>query len=258
MNEDRPLATTRRTGPLRSSHPALRALAVCTLAAVGSGCARSESSPLPAPEPAPNVAAEAADYLRAQNADPLSGDLHALLTDPAKKSVPSEAHALRNQPAPTFALTGADDKRVELEGLLARGPVVLVFYYGYSCDHCVAQLFGIDKDLRYFTELGATVVAVSPDAPERTRTRYAEYGKFDFPVLSDPDRAVAGKYGVFRPAAGEFPKWQAHGTFVIGRDRTVRWVNTGTEPFTDNVTLLRELAASDGRLPLAPAKGGTP
>lgn len=258
MNDDRPIATTRRTGLTRSSCLTLCALAVCALTAAGSGCTPSEPPPAPAPEPTPNVAAEAADYLRAKNADPLSGDLQALLTDPAKKSVPTEQHALLKQLAPTFALSGADDKRVELEALLARGPVVLVFYYGYSCDHCVAQLFGIEKDLRYFTELKATVVGLSPDAPAKTRERYAEYGPFHFPVASDPDRAVAGKYAVFRPAAGDLPKWQAHGTFVIGRDRRVRWVNTGTEPFTDNVTLLRELAAAEGRLPTAPGTGVTP
>jgi peroxiredoxin len=189
---------------------------------------------------------------------PLSGELQNLLTDPAKQSVPTESHALLKQPAPSFALIGADDKKVDLSELVSRGPVVLVFYYGYGCDHCVAQLFGINKDLRYFSELNATVVAVSPDTPEHTRTQYAEYGKFDFPVLCDRDnRAVAAKYGVFRPATGELSKWQAHGTFVIGRDRIIRWANTGAEPFTENVTLLRELAAAEGRHPAPSAKEGT-
>lgn len=233
-----------------------RAAAGALLAALAAvlGCGGPQA-PLPAPDP--DVAAEATSYLREKKVEPLSGELRGLLADPARKSVPTEAHALLNQPAPGFSLTGADDKPTELDGPLARGPVVLVFYYGYSCDHCVAQLFGIEKDLRYFTELGATVLAVSPDAPARTRQRYAEYGPFHFPVLSDPDRAVAARYGVFRPAAGDLPKWQAHGTFVIGRDRRVRWANTGTEPFTDTVTLLRELAASEGRLPPAPAPAPT-
>lgn len=214
-------------------------------------------APAPDPESAPDLARDAEEYLKARGAVPLSAGLAEVLAAPAP-AVPTDRHPLLNQPAPPFALVGADDARVELEPLLARGPVVLVFYYGYSCDHCVAQLFGINKDLRHFTELNATVVAVSPDTPVHTRARYAEYGKFGFPVLSDPARAVAIKYGVFRPAAGDLPKWQAHGTFVIARDRTVRWANTGPEPFTDTVTLLRELAAAEGRLPAPPAKGGTP
>ncbi|MBP3954419.1 redoxin domain-containing protein [Gemmata sp. G18] len=206
----------------------------------------------------PDVAREAAEYLRAKRVEPLSGPLQALLADPEKKSVPTAPHALLNQTAPTFVLTGSDDRPVDLGDVLARGPAVLVFYYGYSCDHCVAQLFGIEKDLPYFTEVGATVVAVSPDPPARTLKRYAEYGAFHFSVLSDPERAVASKYGVFRPAAGDLPKWQAHGTFVVGRDRRVRWASTGDEPFTDTTTLLRELAASEGRYAAAPPKGGTP
>ncbi|WP_171474733.1 peroxiredoxin family protein [Frigoriglobus tundricola] len=229
------------------------------LAAVGLSVTRpgADRQPAGADVGSPSdLAASAAGYLRERRVEPLSGELRQVLSNPEKKSVPSEPHALLNQPAPTFTLVDTNEGPVEFGALLARGPVVLVFYYGYSCDHCVAQLFGIDKDLRYFTELGATVVGVGPDPSARTRERYAEYGAFHFPVLSDRERSVAARYGVFRPAAGDLPKWQAHGTFVIGRDRRVRWVNTGPEPFTDTVTLLRELAASEGRLPPAPEKGG--
>ncbi|MDY3552696.1 redoxin domain-containing protein [Gemmata sp. JC717] len=225
-------------------------------AALVAGCA-GRAAPPSEPAPEPNVARDAAEYLRAKQVEPLSGPLQALLAAPPKPPAPTEPHPLVNQPAPLFALTGTDDRPTDLGDLAARGPVVLVFYYGYSCDHCVAQLFGIEKDLRYFTELGATVVAVSPDAPAKTRERYAEYGAFHFPVLSDPDRTAAARYGVFRPAAGDLPKWQAHGTFVIGRDRRVRWANTGSEPFADTATLLHELALSEQRLP-APGKAVAP
>jgi len=268
VNDDNPTATMSFTASGRLSRTVICALALVagTLAACGIEAWRWSMQPQPpasAPVPefaAPDIAKEANDYLRERNAEAISGPLQELLTDPTKKSVPTEKHAMLNQHAPAFALIGADGKRVESEDLLSRGPMVLVFYYGYSCDHCVAQLFGINKDLRYFTELKATVVGVSPDTPEHTRTQYVEYGAFNFPVLSDKDRSVASKYGVFRPAVGDISKWQAHGTFIIGRDRYVHWVNTGTEPFTDNFTLLRELAALEGRHPqkAPPAKGAVP
>lgn len=265
MNVDNPAPTPPPAVNRRSPRPLL--LLVAVTAAVSIVIAidyrqqsrRAEALPTPSPVSPRPLADEATVYLRDRKAEPLTGPLLTQLTDPAKKAIPTEQHALLNQPAPSFSLVGADDKAVSLDELLSRGPVVVVFYYGYSCDHCVAQLFAVNKDLRYFTELNASVVAISPDTPEHTRERYAEYGKFDFPVVCDKDRATASRYGVFRPAAGDLPKWQAHGTFVVGRDRSIRWVNTGTEPFTDTVTLLRELAASEGRLP-APrdAKGGTP
>lgn len=260
MTDNRPRAADRPVGaaaawPWRSGIT-LGAIALL----VGTGVAIALAAPgllssrtVPAPdEPAPppsDLAREATEYLRARRPAPLSGPLQKLLADPGAKRVPTERHPLLNQPAPPFTLVGVDARPVELDALLQKGPVVLVFYYGYTCNHCVAQLFGLNEDLRYFTELGATVVAVSPDSPERTKAQYARYGAFGFPVLSDKDREVAARYGVYRPAVGKDREWEAHGTFVIARDRRIRWVNTGAEPFTDNPTLLAELARLEDRLP---------
>jgi peroxiredoxin Q/BCP len=140
-----------------------------------------------------------------------------------------------------------DGQPASLEEFLARGPVVLVFYYGYSCNHCVSQLFDLNEDLKYFRELGATTAAIGPDSPAKTREKYAEFGAFGFPVLSDSDRQVAARYGLFRPKLGDVAEWQAHGTFVLDRQGIVRWANTGSEPFTGNVTLLAELAHCENR-----------
>ena len=181
-------------------------------------------------------------YLRQHKPEPLSGPLLSLLADSSKPRVPTEPHALLGQLAPPFTLQDVDDTPTSLDDLLDRGPVVLVFYYGYSCDHCVSQLFDLNEDRGYFAELGATVVGISPDVPSHTREKYAEYGRFEFPVLSDPDHKVAMTYGVYRPAFGDINEWKCHGTFVIGRDRHVHWVNTGPQPFSGNVTLLAELS----------------
>jgi hypothetical protein len=49
--------------------------------------------PSPSPDPAQNLAKEANDYLREKEAEPLSGALQSLLTDPANKlSRPSLTH----------------------------------------------------------------------------------------------------------------------------------------------------------------------
>src|SRR5262249_13085079 len=134
---------------------------------------------------------------------------------------------------------------------VGRGPVVLVFYYGYYCNHCVAQLFALHEDVKKFRELGAEVIAVSADPPELTRQRFERSGAFAFPVLADPGHKAAQRYGVFRPAAGNVPEELRHGTFVIGRDGRVHWAYRGSEPFTGNATLLYELARLEGRLPAA-------
>ena len=75
------------------------------------------------------------------------------------------------QPAPDFTLNEVDGKEWSLAKELKDGPLVLIFYYGYHCNHCVSQLFAVDKDIEKFRELGVKVVAVSADPVETTRER---------------------------------------------------------------------------------------
>lgn len=204
---------------------------------------------LQAPTAKANLAREARDYLRERLVEPLSGPLVKLVSVPEKDRIRSQAHPLLGEPAPDFTLKDHRGKAWQLDQLLQQGPVVVVFYYGYHCNHCVSQLFELNGDIRYFRELGASVIAISGDPPELTAERFREYGEFAFPVLADPDNRVAQVYGVFQPAQGEKEAVQRHGTFVIGRDGVVEWVNYGNEPFSGNRQLLYRLARLEGRLP---------
>jgi peroxiredoxin len=203
----------------------------------------------PAAPPDFDVAKSAREFLRDRSVRPLSEPLERLLADTSVKCVETQPHALLGQTAPDFELTDSGGQALRLRERLSRGPVVLVFYYGYYCNHCVSQLFALNDDIKKFRELGAEVIAVSADPPELTRQRFQRYGAFAFPVLSDPGHKAGRLYGVFRPAKGEEPEDLQHGTFVIGRDGRVHWAHTGYEPFTGNRTLLYELARLEGRLP---------
>jgi peroxiredoxin Q/BCP len=187
--------------------------------------------------------------LRSKNVKPLSDPLEKLLASPQEFLVKTQAHPLLGQPAPDFELNDHRQKTWRLRDALAKGPVVLVFYYGYHCNHCVGQLFALNDDLSRFRELGAEVVAVSADAPATTRQRFEQYGEFSFPVLSDPGNKIAQVYGVFTSAREKKDKVLQHGTFVIARDGIVHWTQHGDEPFTGNRTLLYELARLDDQLP---------
>jgi peroxiredoxin len=199
--------------------------------------------------PEPDVADAARGFLRERNVRPLSGPLAGLLADTRAEREPSQEHPLLGQRAPDFELSDHLRQPWRLGDRLARGPVVLVFYYGYHCNHCVGQLFALHDDVGKFRELGAEVVAVSGDPPEWTRERFRQYGAFAFPVLSDPGNQVAQAYGAYRPASGKTREDLQHATFVIGRDGRVRWAYRGNQPFTGNRTLLYELARLEGRLP---------
>ena len=82
-------------------------------------------------------------------------------------------HPLVGKPAPDFAGTDVDGKPWELKEALKKGPVVVVFYLGYYCNHCVSQLFDANEDYKYFRELGAEVVAVDMNFPFRPRIETA-------------------------------------------------------------------------------------
>jgi peroxiredoxin len=189
-----------------------------------------------------DLAEEVREYLSQRGVRPLSEPLRNLLADAERHIVPSQLHPLLGKKALDFELADPNGAEHSLHSFLDRGPVVLVFYYGYYCNHCVSQLFALDKDWPYFQELGTQIVALSPDPPADTRQRFRRYGEFKFTVLSDPKNAVAQSYGVFKPAQPHEPENLDHATFIIDRDGTVRWAQFGDEPFTDDRALLRELA----------------
>lgn len=205
---------------------------------------------MPVPTPVRDLAQEARDDLKSRNFKPLSAPLQALLTDPAYDPVPTQSSDLLLQSAPDFTLPDTQGKEWSLAAQLKEGPVVLVFYYGYHCNHCVSQLFALDKDLAKFRELGVQVVAISADQAALTRDRFKQYGAFQYPVLSDPSNKVATQYGAYLPNPVPGKEGDLlHGTFVIGRQGKIAWINRGDEPFTENQTLLREAARLEGRLP---------
>ncbi|MEI8379795.1 MAG: peroxiredoxin family protein [Planctomycetota bacterium] len=196
--------------------------------------------------PTGHLANDAKAYLRSEKSRPLISPLYEILSDKDFVAKPSQSHPLLGKIAPDFDLSDDKGHRTTLRGTLKDAPVVVVFYYGYHCNHCVGQLFGLNEDLNRFQELGTQVVAISADPPELTAKRYAEYGRFEFPVLSDPDNKVALAYGVYQPEAEGQPENKLHGTFVIDSDGTVLWCNTGTKPFLDNQTLLTVIARQHG------------
>jgi thioredoxin-dependent peroxiredoxin len=196
-----------------------------------------------------HVRKDAEAYLNVVQSHKLTEGLAVILADNSFKPVESQPLELLNQPAPEFALPDVNGIEQKLSELGRGRPVVVVFYLGYGCSHCVAQLLALDKDLHYFSELDADIVAISSDSPEHTAERYKEYGEFHFPVLADVDYAVSRKWGVYQPDSEEKSDFMYHGTFIVDAHGKVIWGAQGKEPFLDNKTLLHVLAKSQGLLP---------
>jgi peroxiredoxin len=194
-----------------------------------------------------DVAQEAQKLVRRGKEAPLSDSLAQVLAEAERVHFESYKHPLVGKPAPEFTRKDVDGKIWSLKEAIRRGPVVLVFYLGYHCDHCVSQLFDVNEDIKLFEELGAQVAALSPDSAESTRKKYAKYGAFQFPVLSDHSNQLAQAYGLYTPPKEGKDEELLHGTFVIDMDGIVRWAAFGEQPFGHNATLLYEVAKILGK-----------
>lgn len=97
--------------------------------------------------------------------------------------------------APDFELPDPTGKRVKLSALLANGPVVLNFYRGEWCPYCNLEIRALQQLLPEFQQLGAQVVAISPELPDSSLTMQEKH-ELSFPVLSDVGNRVARDYGL--------------------------------------------------------------
>ena len=106
-----------------------------------------------------------------------------------------------------------------LSALLADGPVVLFFYPAAMTPGCTKEACHFRDLASEFAAVGANRVGISVD-PVQKQAKFAEAQKFDYPLLSDTDGAVAAQFGVKRGLLGKLMPVKRT-TFVIDTDRTV-------------------------------------
>ncbi len=119
-------------------------------------------------------------------------------------------------------------------------PVVVVFYLGFGCLHCVEQLQAIAPKMDAFREAGLEIVAVSTESQSELAQALAAYEKggdsVPFPLVADPKLATFRAYRAY----DDFEKTPLHGTFLVDASGDVRWQDVGHEPFTKIDFLLKE------------------
>ncbi|MFJ5775572.1 peroxiredoxin-like family protein [Streptomyces sp. NPDC093094] len=149
--------------------------------------------------------------------------------------------------APRFVLPSAAGGTVDLDGLLAEGPVVLTFYRGAWCPYCNIALRALQLHHEEIRARGARLVAVSPQIPDESMS-LAEKHDLAFEVLSDIGSDTAKQYGLAfdlpddlaavydsfgidlpRVNGGHARTLPLPATYVIGRDGIVRWAFVDTD-----------------------------
>ncbi len=123
--------------------------------------------------------------------------------------------------APNFELPDAKGNSVSLKVLLEKGPVVVTFYRGDWCPYCNLQLRALQARLTEINDLGATLVAISPQVPDGSLSK-SEISEMDFTVLSDQNAKVASEYGV----AWEVPEFLME-HMKLDRNLDLEQINNG-------------------------------
>ncbi len=96
---------------------------------------------------------------------------------------------------PAFTLNDAHGNAVSSQALLAKGPLVIVFYRGAWCPFCNLYLSSVQGYLPRIEAQGATLVAISGEQPDRSLS-VEQTNALSFPVLSDPDLVAARQFGI--------------------------------------------------------------
>lgn len=137
-----------------------------------------------------------------------------------------------SQVAPELAALDAAGKRVQLADFRGSN-VLLIFYQGEQCLHCIEQLQLAQEHAAELGELGTRIVAVSKDGVERIA---AYQDSYDFTLLSDPKFVAARRFASY----DDFEELELHSTLLINREGRIHWRRIGGEPFTDFDFLVRE------------------
>ena len=146
------------------------------------------------------------------------------LIDPGKK-------------APSFTLKDQDEKTHKLSDYEGR-PVVLYFYPKDDTPGCTIEACAFRDNLPKFKPGKAAILGVSI-LDEASKAKFATKFDLNFPLLADPDHAVADKYGVWqeRSMYGRTYMGVARVTYLIGPDGKVvqRWDKVKVEGHADEV-----------------------
>lgn len=155
--------------------------------------------------------------------------------------------------APDFTLTDGEGRKVSLRQYRGK-PVVVIFYLGAGCAHCIEQLVAFAPLAAEFKQAGIELLAVSTDTASGLQftVEKAKYnGGFPIRLAADPGLKA---FKAFR-AHDDFEQQALHGTFLVDAEGHIRWQDISYQPFMETKFLLGE---AQRLLHLPKGNGSTP
>ena len=140
--------------------------------------------------------------------------------------------------APEFSLPGPGGAMYSPSQYRGR-PLLLLFYLGHECKHCIEQLNAFSPENEKFSQLGVTILAIGIDPIESvglTISKSKISSGFPFPILSDSSKKTFKAYHAF----DDFENMPLHGTYLLDKNGMIVWQDIGYEPFTNVEFLLGE------------------
>lgn len=122
--------------------------------------------------------------------------------------------------APDFTLKATDGKTYRLADFRGQKSVVLAWFPKADTPGCTAECKSIQESNAALKDLNIAYFTISVDKPE-DNMKFAEKYGFAFPVLSDPTKETAAKYGVLASGRPFASRW----TFYIDKDGKIREID---------------------------------
>lgn len=132
--------------------------------------------------------------------------------------------------APEFTMAASGGREVS-SAALAGQPYLLYFYPKADTPGCTKQACGIQEALPQLGKLKLTVIGVSPD-PIPPIDRFAKKFNLEFPLASDPEHALAERYGVWveKSMYGRKYMGMERSSFLVGADGTIKAIWRKVKP----------------------------
>ncbi len=138
--------------------------------------------------------------------------------------------------APPLQVVDAGGKGVTLDEYRGKN-VILIFYLGQECPHCMRQLHDIGNRKDEWERLNTVVLAVSSAPAAKNAETLKELGQLPIRLLSDDHYSNARRFHSY----DDFEEIELHSTVLIDSKGRVYWARLGGDPFSDSAFLSSQL-----------------